>query len=132
MIDPNKRPVIVRSDESAEDFWSRLRSSKQISPNNFKLVSSGYRDTPFGRQQRPTIHDDTNTYRMPLIPIPNSNSRIIEKNVLQNELRIIEQQKTEFTQLKLELENTKKQLRVALKLNKGLATQICDIYAKNN
>ena len=145
MDDPNQRVVVIRTDESAENFWSRVRSSEQISPN-FNVIK---RDTPYGRQQRPFTTNSQrmpNTPpngRMPLAPIKlDSNSRKIEMKLLQNEIKRIEVQKTpvpaDFVQnlvkhnmeLEKKLQYTEKQLKVALDINKSLAAQVSDVYKK--
>tara|TARA_B110000046_G_scaffold173879_1_gene196964 strand:+ start:855 stop:1226 length:372 start_codon:yes stop_codon:yes gene_type:complete len=52
------RPVRIRTDASAEDFWGRVRKSAEVSPVDFHILSYAdrvHRDTPFGRQQRPRL-----------------------------------------------------------------------------
>lgn len=55
----DSRPVVIRTDESADDFWSRVRGSDEVSPNNFKVLSATpfaehiQSLTPYGRQARP-------------------------------------------------------------------------------
>lgn len=141
-MDPNQRVVVVRADESAENFWSRVRSSDQISPN-FNVIE---RDTPYGRQRRPfttnsqRVLNTKPNHRTPLAPINLNNSRVIETQLLQNELKATELQKTPVptdfvqklvnhnTQLEKELEITRRRLSIALKINKSLATQVADFF----
>eukprot|EP00966_Prymnesium_polylepis_P000696 15634-Prymnesium_polylepis.1 len=79
----DSRPVVVRTDASADDFWSRVRESSDVSPD-FKLnrtesfAERVQRSTPFGQQVYPrgmgrTLH---------VLP-PVRSSRSIERIVLQ-------------------------------------------------
>ena len=78
----DSRPVVVRTDASADDFWSRVRESSDVSPD-FKLnrtesfAERVQRTTPFGQQVYPrgmqrTVH---------VLP-PVRSSRSIERIVL--------------------------------------------------
>lgn len=155
-MDPNSRPVIIRTDKSAEDFWSRERPDNQISPD-LRVYISNQKNTPFGRQQRPFTTNNlqrssssqciSSLNRQPLAPIPHSNSRIVEREILQDEIKQMEAVKTpvppkfvqqlimhntkleqENKKMKYELENTHRQLMTTLKINKCLVSQVCDLY----
>ena len=54
----DNRPVRIRTDASAEDFWKRVRKSEDVSPVNFHILTHAeriQRSTPYGRQQRPHL-----------------------------------------------------------------------------
>lgn len=77
------RPVPIRTDRSAETFWSRPRSGEDVSPD-FKEIKPrpGRESTPFGRQLPPGSMGE----KFPSIPNPNrrplQESRVIERNIL--------------------------------------------------
>ena len=74
----DSRPVVVRTDASADDFWSRVRESSDLSPdfkdNRIERLQLIQRTTPFGPQgMGRTVH---------VLP-PVRSSRSIERIVLQ-------------------------------------------------
>ena len=74
------RPVIVRTDASAEDFWSRFRNSEDVSPE-FKLNTFAKQiqsSTPFGKQTQPCITPKRRDHVGILLPRLRS-SRSIER-----------------------------------------------------
>lgn len=155
------RPVIVRTDESAENFWCRVRPHGKVSPDNGKVLKS--RDTPFGRQNGPgSISRSTTTsgshFPHPTLPrpalaplnTPLTNSRVIEREVYKNEIAALELKTTpvppsfiqqlvrqntdlmrENENIKHKLATTEKRLAGALKINKALATQMSEWYSSN-
>lgn len=83
------RPVIVRTDASADDFWSRVRESSEVSPE-FKIKRHGggfskqhNKNTPFGKQVDPF------DMRRPVQGLPPSvcSSRSVERIVLTKAIR---------------------------------------------
>lgn len=86
------RPVHVRTDESADTFWSRVRISNEYSPD-FQVVAEAeriQRATPFGRQSRPRLNP------MPHVPsqqLPMISSRSVERMELRKGIRDAETDK---------------------------------------
>ena len=74
-------PVIVRTDASAEDFWSRFRNSVDVSPD-FKLNTFAKQiqiSTPFGKQTQPRIPPKRGDHVDIFLPRLRS-SRSVERN----------------------------------------------------
>ena len=85
------RPVIVRTDASANDFWSRVRDSSDVSPE-FRVKGHvlSQRNTPFG------IQVDPFDMRRPVHGLPPSmrSSRSVERIVLQKAIGDAEKENT--------------------------------------
>ena len=88
------RPVIVRTDASANDFWSRVRDSSDVSPE-FRVKGHvlSQRNTPFGIQVDPFV------VRCPVHGLPPSmrSSRSVERIVLQKAIGDAEKENTNKT-----------------------------------
>jgi hypothetical protein len=88
------RPVIVRTDASANDFWSRVRDSSDVSPE-FRVKGHvlSQRNTPFG------IQVDPFDMRRPVDCLPPSmrSSRSVERIVLQKAIGDAEKENTNKT-----------------------------------
>lgn len=137
--------VIVRTSRSAEDFWSRVRDeSKDVSPD-FKPQQQSRRldnsDTPFGRQQRPTL----------FLNSPLETSRVVERRVMGKEIDnlehrvlhevnkdpsyvrklVAENEKLRRDVERLEKENASAQhnLKVAWKLMNGLTGEVKRVFS---
>jgi hypothetical protein len=77
------RPIRVRTDESADTFWSRVRTSNDYSPN-FRLLPQAediQRLTPFGRQNPPRLNP------MSHVPAPSQLPMLSSRSVERMELR---------------------------------------------
>ena len=84
------RPVPVRTDASADTFWSRPRESDEYSPADFRVLPPDERIrrlTPFGRQKHPA-----QTSRPPSRP-PLRASRSVERIELRKAIRDAEEEK---------------------------------------
>ena len=127
------RPIVLRTSVSAEDFWSRVRDSQEVSPN-FKVRRSPlvpFFDTPYNRQMRPFSGTMSNVTcpsstggQSGLLP-PVKTSRSIERVVLQEALREIDENdnaniRTENIKLKDKVRLLEKQLAQALRINHAL------------
>lgn len=136
--------VIVRTSRSAQDFWSRVRDEgKDVSPD-FKPQQSrrlDNSDTPFGRQQRPTL----------FLNPPLETSRVIERRVMGKEIdnlehRVLHEENKDPTYVRklvteneklrrdverLEKENASAQhnLTVAWKLMNGLTGEVKRVFS---
>ena len=84
----DSRPVPVRTDASANDFWSRVRESSDVSPD-FKIKPptrlSERNKTPFGMQVHPFVDAKQRSMMMQVSPAVRS-SRSVERIVLQKEV----------------------------------------------
>ena len=88
------RPVIVRTDASANDFWSRVLDSSDVSPEfRVKRHVLSQRNTPFG------IQVDPFDMRRPVHGLPPSmrSSRSVERIVLQKAIGDAEKENTNKT-----------------------------------
>ena len=87
MREMDSRPVPVRTDASANDFWSRVRESSDVSPD-FKIKQptrlSECNKTPFGMQVHP-FDVKQSSIMMQVSPAVRS-SRSVERIVLQKEV----------------------------------------------
>lgn len=121
------RPIHVRTDASADDWWSRVRSSKELSPE-FRVLSQAeqiQRCTPFGRQERPRLF----TTELPT-PSPHPElmtSRAVERLEMSKAIREAEADKENLTRaldenvaLKRRIEHLEINLARALRINHAL------------
>lgn len=77
------RPIQIRTDESADTFWSRLRTSDDYSPD-FRMIPQAERIqrlTPFGRQSRPRLNPTAH------VPTPSQLPMLSSRSVERIELR---------------------------------------------
>lgn len=123
----DNRPVIVRTDESAQDFWSRERHSANVSPD-FKIMGNFaarvQKETPFGQQNPP---------RHVARAAPIRTSRSIERIVFQNAIGELEDnagsdENSAPTIIKLRAENAHLRLNLdrALRINHALTRHMLD------
>ena len=128
----NSRPVVLRTSESAEDFWSRVRDGERP---GFRIQDNASALTPFGRQQRPIMpppfHPRTADASNRLANRPLATSREIERRVLQDALRDAENIRPadalhlgEIRKLKADVARLHKQLCIALKINHVLTGEM--------
>lgn len=149
-MDPNDRPVHVRTSASARDFWSKVRDESEVSPDGKVLsrrssFADNY-DTPYGRQNRPkcltsssfahntffATSSPTPSVRLPLTDV--MSSRDVERLVFKNEIDTLEpkQYETNLEKENVMLRNAlrvkeqklqlhKQQLTLTLQVNKALA-----------
>ena len=89
------RPVCTRASVSANDFWSRVRESSDVSPD-FKVRADNTDKnierfvTPFGRQIRPRfMSQNEHDTAIPALP-PLRSSRSVERMVLQDVISDVE------------------------------------------
>ena len=136
-MNPDERPVRIRTSASARDFWCRLREeSEEVSPDG-KVISrrSSFLDnsnTPFGRQNRPgsmTLSSFVNnktffTTASPSVSVSSPSidvmsSRDVERLVFKNEIHTLEPASVNHW----EKENVmlKLHLKRALHINRALA-----------
>ena len=95
------RPVNVRTDESARDFWSRVRESFEVSPE-FKVKDQSFAErikktTPFGIQVHP-FDNQRSVKEVLLFPLDvqrvakkeeaSRSSRSVERMVLQKAIEV--------------------------------------------
>ena len=83
------RPIRVRTDASADTFWSRVRTSNEYSPH-FQVIPEAERIrrlTPFGRQNRPRLN------HVPSQQLPMMSSRSVERMELRKGIRDAEMDK---------------------------------------
>ena len=91
------RPVNVRTDESARDFWSRVRESSEVSPE-FKVKDQSFAErikktTPFGIQVHP-FDNQRSVKEVLLLPLvakkeeASRSSRSVERMVLQKAIEV--------------------------------------------
>ena len=86
------RPIRVRTDASADTFWSRVRTSNEYSPD-FQVIPEAERIqrlTPFGRQNRPRLNP---TPHVPSQQLPMMSSRSVERMELRKGIRDAEMDK---------------------------------------
>lgn len=108
----DNRLVPIRTSASANELWShlppdRITESGHILPKHSILPSN--HDTPYGRQIKPFIPPK----RLPLQPC--NGSRIVERNIFRNELKL------EEDKMRVDLAKENAQLK---KQNKKLMTII--------
>jgi hypothetical protein len=112
----DNRPVVVRTDLSADDFWSRVRDSADVSPD-FRIRNFEERirsDTPFGRQR----------LGLPVVLPPLRSSRSVERLVLRDAVHDAEKENTgandlekEVVKLRIQNECLRENLTRALRIN---------------
>jgi hypothetical protein len=147
-MNPDERPVHIRTSASARDFWCRLRDDSEESPDvspDGKVISkrSSFLDnsnTPFGRQNRPgsmtsSSFANNNTFfatmsptasvRPPLIDV--MSSREVERLLFKKEISTLEPNSVkadwekENAMLRQALIANKQQLKLTLQVNRALA-----------
>ncbi len=102
------RPVNIRTDASADDFWSRIRGSDEISPIDFRLRKPEVRrPTPFGRQDYP--RNFPTVVMSPYNPL--QISRSVERIEFRNAIKEAEAHTNEFNLLLRENEELKKRIK---------------------
>lgn len=116
------RPVVVRTDESAEDFWKRIRHPNQVD-EKFRVVAVSKAITPYNRQRYlyehhkrvQTSHDVAGDVRHRAL----SSSRDVERRAFGQELRDADCNMDD----NLRVENIRLRARLdhALKINAALA-----------
>lgn len=130
----DSRPVHRRTDASANDWWSRVRDSGEVSPD-FKLKSarsfaeSIHKSTPFGRQLGPH-GNSTRPSTAPSAALPPlGSSRAVERAVLKEAVADAEKEnsapdaalRAEVARLRAENANLKANLERVLRINHALA-----------
>ena len=123
----DSRPVVPRTDASAEDFWSRLRGSAEVSPD-FKIrkypLPPSFR-TPYNQQEGPfwgtSEHPCSAGGRSHLPLPPVRTSRTVERLVLHDALQEIDANiRAENLALKEKVRRLETQLAQALRINHAL------------
>ena len=148
IMNPDDRPVHIRTSASAIDFWCRVRDdskeSEGFSPDG-KTISKrssflNNSDTPFGRQNKPgsltsSSFANNNTFFATASPTtsvtaPHINvmsSREVERLVFNNEIHTLEPKSTknqwekDNEALRRALITTKQHLKLTLQVNRALA-----------
>lgn len=137
----DERVVQVRTSQSAQDFWARIRGSSQYDTTNFKIRTPNENDgapppklalfpTPFNVQQRPFMCSRSPVVNAPPPPPPSPirnpliDSRAVERRVLALEIDSNDGLRHDNVALQGEVERTRKQLMVALRINHGLTGQM--------
>ena len=131
----DSRPVVIRTDESADDFWSRVRESDEVSPVNFKvLAAKPFAErmqslTPFGRQARPQNLPRPSSSSALLPPVRSSRSieRIVYRKAIADaentpcaDASLVERLHHEITMLRRQNQILHANLDRALKINHAL------------
>jgi hypothetical protein len=122
----DNRPVRIRTDASAQDFWGRIRKSDEVNPYNFHILSHAeriQRSTPYGRQQRP---------RQPAVDAPPlCSSRSVERAELHSAICEAERDKENLelalcdnVALKKQIEHLQGNLKRALRINHALTSNM--------
>lgn len=140
-MNPDERPVHIRTSASARDFWCRVRDdSKEVSPDGKVISKRSFldnSDTPFGRQNRPgsltsSSFANNNTFMTPTASVaPPLNdvmsSREVERLVFKKEISTLEPNSVkadwekENIMLRRALIANKQQLKLTLQVNRALA-----------
>ena len=146
-MNPDERPVHIRTSASARDFWCRLRDdsedSEDVSPDGKVISKRSFLDnsnTPFGRQNRPgsitsSSFANNNTFFATMSPtasvtppiIDVMSSREVERLVFKKELGTLEpdsvkaEWEKENAMLRKALIANKQQLKLTLQVNRALA-----------
>lgn len=147
-MNPDERPVHIRTSASARDFWCRLRDdsedSEDVSPDGKVISKRSFLDnsnTPFGRQNRPgsmtsSSFANKNTFFATMSPtasvtppiIDVMSSREVERLVFKKEISKLEPDlvvkadwEKENAMLRRALITNKQQLKLTLQVNRALA-----------
>lgn len=146
-MNPDERPVHIRTSASARDFWCRLRDdsedSEDVSPDGKVISKRSFLDnsnTPFGRQNRPgsmtsSSFANKNTFFATMSPtasvtppiIDVMSSREVERLVFKKEIGTLEpdsvkaEWEKENAMLRKALIANKQQLKLTLQVNRALA-----------
>lgn len=143
-MNPDERPVHIRTSASARDFWCRVRDdSKEVSPDGKVISKRSFldnSDTPFGRQNRPgsltsSSFANNNTFFATMTPTASvapplndvMSSREVERLVFKKEISTLEPNSVkadwekENIMLRRALIANKQQLKLTLQVNRALA-----------
>ena len=137
------RVVRVRTSQSAEDFWSRVRHSGQYDKETLKVRTSSENErppplipmlpTPYSLQQRPFADPPLQgqpVVRAPPPPPPSpirnplTDSRRVERHVLAREIDFNDCLQHNNAALRCEVERTRRQLMAVLRINHNLTGQM--------
>jgi hypothetical protein len=140
------RPVNVRTDESARDFWSRVRESSEVSPE-FKVKDQSFAErikktTPFGIQVHP-FDNQRSVKEVSLLPLDvqhvakkeeaSRSSRSVERMVLQKAIEVADNNTNNNQEIIRDQEKLRKDnavlhanLNRALRINHALTRMLYD------
>lgn len=126
----DRRIVHCRTDESAEDFWSRIRESREVDNTNGRVKP---KDTPYGRQRPPFSGVPPPTpSRTPLQSLPMNSTRVAERMVLCEEIRQNDALSILNERLRHEKAELEAQVTRLLRLNAGLANELVRLHARSD
>jgi len=141
MSNPDDRPVVWRTDESADDYWMRPRQSREVDRATGRVKEKVTAKvvpfaTPYNVQRRPTFHH-SQAHLMPVsankppngscppvsrpsspINMPLMNTRDVIRMAMGTEVAMMERRHRQ------EIDNLQRQLDAALRINHVLTAEM--------